>query len=173
MCGCKCCISSNIMHSYLVTWWDCHLRQLKYRSHNVQNRRSGEIESLIFETHKNDVRYHGFHIQNTASDMEMATICPYPSVHHVLLNWIFFYFVVINIQVLSYPVMRQINIQKTHVQQYVLLSTEKCHIVHCMTDVHKKNKNMSIVFHSANNKSKRKVMHKKIACVHGDIHCLL
>ena len=43
MCDCGFCISSNNMYSYLLTWHDCHLKHIKYRSHNAQNRRSGEM----------------------------------------------------------------------------------------------------------------------------------
>ena len=62
MCGCECCISAKSMHYYLLTCHDCHLKQLKYRSHNAQNIRSCEISSRIFETYKNSVRTHGCHI---------------------------------------------------------------------------------------------------------------
>ena len=71
MCGCECCISSKSMHSYLLTWRDHRLKQLKDKNHNAQNRRSGEISSRIFETYNNAVGPHGFHIYNTDADMEM------------------------------------------------------------------------------------------------------
>ena len=52
MCGCERCIYEKNMHSYLLTWHDHHLKQLKYRSQNAQNRRSGEISSRISEIYK-------------------------------------------------------------------------------------------------------------------------
>ena len=49
MCGCECCIYSKIMHLSLLTCHDFNLKHLKGRSHNAQNRRSGESSSRIFE----------------------------------------------------------------------------------------------------------------------------
>ena len=40
MYGYKCCISAKIMHSSLLKWCVNHLKQLKYRSTNAQNRTS-------------------------------------------------------------------------------------------------------------------------------------
>ena len=88
MCGCKCCISAKIMHHFLLIWRNRRLKHLKYRSHNAQNRRSGEISSHIFETYKNAVRPHGCHIYNTDVDMDMVIMCPYTYKHHGILNWI-------------------------------------------------------------------------------------
>ena len=48
------------------------------------------------------------------------------------------YVVVINFQVWLYTVRSQIEINHTRVQQYVLMSTETHHVVHCMKDVHKR-----------------------------------
>ena len=81
MCGCECCISAKIMHSYLIT---CHnrLKHLKDKSHNAQNRRSGEISSHIFETYKNALRAHGCHIYNTTTYMTMEKLCPSIFEHH-------------------------------------------------------------------------------------------
>ena len=62
MCGCECCIYSKIIHYYLLTWHDSHMKHLKYGSQNAQNRRSIEITSPIFETNKNAVQPHGCHI---------------------------------------------------------------------------------------------------------------
>ena len=87
MCSCECCISSKIMHYSLLTWRDCRLKHLKDRSQNAQNRSSGEISSHTFETYKNDVRPHGFHIYNTAADMAISTMCPCSSKHHGLPYW--------------------------------------------------------------------------------------
>ena len=50
MCGCDCFISSKIMHFYLLTCRDHLLKHLKDRSHNAQNRKSGEISSRIFKS---------------------------------------------------------------------------------------------------------------------------
>ena len=44
--------------------------------------------------------------------------------------------VVINAQVLSYQVRRQIKIQQTLVQKYVIMSNKIYHAVHFMEDVH-------------------------------------
>ena len=74
------------MNSYLLTWRDCHLKRLKDRSHNAQNRRSDEISSHIFETYNNDVRPHGCHIYNTAVYMAMSKMCPCTSKRHGLLH---------------------------------------------------------------------------------------
>ena len=43
MCGCECCICAKLMHSSLLTRRDRRLKHLKDRSHNAQNRISGEI----------------------------------------------------------------------------------------------------------------------------------
>ena len=72
------------MHSSMVTYQELHLKQLKDLSHNVQNRRSGKIASHIIVTYRNSLRPHGCHIHNRASDMAMKTMCPCPSLHHVL-----------------------------------------------------------------------------------------
>ena len=71
MYGCECFVSSKSMSYSLLTQCDCHLKHLKDRSHNVQNRRSGEISSRIFETYNNYVRPHGLGICNTATEMAM------------------------------------------------------------------------------------------------------
>ena len=50
MCGCECCISAKSMHSSLLTWRDRHLKDLKDRSNNEQNRRSGELSICILKS---------------------------------------------------------------------------------------------------------------------------
>ena len=87
VCGCECCISSKIVHSSLLIWRDHWLKHLRYRSCNVQNRRSGEISSCIFETYKNSVVPHGCHIYNTTADMSMAKMCTCTSKYHGLTHW--------------------------------------------------------------------------------------
>ena len=87
MCDCEYWLSDKIIHSSLLTWCDSHLKQLKYRRHNAQNRRSGEISSCIFEMNNNTVRPHGCHIYITATDMDTATIFPCPYTHHGPLQW--------------------------------------------------------------------------------------
>ena len=72
------------MHSSLLTCYGSFLKHLKYRSHNAQNRMSGEISSRIFETYKNGVQYHGHHIYNTAAYISMEIMCPCTSKHHCL-----------------------------------------------------------------------------------------
>ena len=76
MCGCDCLIYAKTMHLYFLTWTDHHLKQLKDWSNNSQNRRSGEIYIYIYDAYKNSVRYHGWHIHRTASDMAKTTIFP-------------------------------------------------------------------------------------------------
>ena len=71
----------------LLTWLDCHLKNLKDRSQKAQNRRSGEISSRLFQTYKNYIRPHGCHIYNFAADMAMAKMCPCPSQNHGLPHW--------------------------------------------------------------------------------------
>ena len=87
MCGCECFISTKIMHSYLLIWYNHCLKWLKYISNNAQNRRSGEISRRIFETYKNAVRSHDCHIYNTSAYMGMATMCPCTSKYHGLTHW--------------------------------------------------------------------------------------
>ena len=84
MCGCECFISAKIMHSSLLTWIDHSLKHLKDISHNSQNRRSGELSIHLFETCKNSVRPHGYHIYNSAAEMAMSKICPCTSQNHGL-----------------------------------------------------------------------------------------
>ena len=84
ICGCEHLISVKSMHCALLTCSDSHMKQLKHQSHNAQNRRSGKKESFIFETYNNSVRSHGFHIHNTAANMDMETMCTCTSAHHAL-----------------------------------------------------------------------------------------
>ena len=79
-------MSAKIIHSSLLTWRNCCLKHLKYRIHNAQNRRSGEISSCIFETYNNAVQPHGCHIYNTAADMTMGKMYPCISKHHGFLH---------------------------------------------------------------------------------------
>ena len=76
MCGCKCCISSIGMHSYLLKWRDYHLIKLKEQSCNGQNRRSGEMKNI--ETYRNTVVLYGSHIQKTATYISMVMLCHFP-----------------------------------------------------------------------------------------------
>ena len=87
MCGCDCFITAKIIHYYLLSCWDCHLKQLKDQIQNAQNWRSGEIVSSIFETYKNYVRPHGCHIHNTVADMAMAKMFPCISTHRGQPHW--------------------------------------------------------------------------------------
>ena len=48
VCGCECFITSKSMHDYLLKFRDSNLKQLKYQSHNAQNRSSGQISSRMF-----------------------------------------------------------------------------------------------------------------------------
>ena len=87
MCGCECFISEKSAHSSLLTRCGLHLQQLKDQSHNSQNIRSGEIVSRIFETYKNSLRLHCYHIHNTAIDVAMATIYTCLYINHGILQW--------------------------------------------------------------------------------------
>ena len=51
----------------------------------MQNIRLGKMTGRIFETYKNYVRPHRFHIPKTASIIDMATMCPFPSDQNFLL----------------------------------------------------------------------------------------
>ena len=140
MCGCECFISAKIMNSSLITCIYYHLEKPKDRSHNVQNRRYGEISSCIFETYKNYVLPHGFHIYNTTACMTMEKFAPVP------LNIMGYrtvnvcYIVVISSKVFSYPVRSQIKMQQTCVQKQYFMFTVIYHVVLCTADVHTKNK---------------------------------
>ena len=74
MCGCECCISAKSVHFSLFVCRDNCPKKLKYKSHNAQNSRLGEMISSIFDTYKNDVTPHGIHINKTESEIAMATI---------------------------------------------------------------------------------------------------
>ena len=40
------------------------------------------MDNYLFETYQNSAMSHGFHIYETASDMDMAKICAYSSSKH-------------------------------------------------------------------------------------------
>ena len=54
------------------------IEKTKDNSHIYQNRRSGEITSRILEIYRNYVMPHGIHLHKTATDMTIATMCPFP-----------------------------------------------------------------------------------------------
>ena len=87
MCGCECCISAKSIHSYLLTWLDCRLINIKDRGHNRKNQRSSEISSRIFETYKNALQSNSCRNYNITADMAMATMRPCISEHHSILHW--------------------------------------------------------------------------------------
>ena len=89
MFGCEYCIHAKIIHLSFLPWRDCHLRHLKYRSHNAQKRSSGELSSRLFETYKNTVRPHGYHIYHHSTDMHMAKKISCTSQHHRIPQWTF------------------------------------------------------------------------------------
>ena len=95
----------------------------KYRSHNAQNRRFGEISSGMFEKYKNSVRPHGCHIYNTSTDMAMEKCFPLPLNIMGYLTENVCYTFVISAQVLLYLFRRKIKIHHTLVQQYVFKFT--------------------------------------------------
>ena len=45
------------------------------------------MANSLFETYKNTVTPHGKHMFETAYDMEMATMCVYPSYKYALPHW--------------------------------------------------------------------------------------
>ena len=55
--------------------------------HNEQNRRSSEMYNCIFETYKNSAMPHGFHNNQTAYEIAIATMCAYPPSQHALPHW--------------------------------------------------------------------------------------
>ena len=59
-------------------------RKLKDQICNAQNRRSGEMANRLFETYTNTFMPHGKHMCKTSSDMDMATMCTYPSSKYAL-----------------------------------------------------------------------------------------
>ena len=87
MCCFECFVPAKSMHSSLLTWRYSSLKHLEDKNHNVQNRRSSEISSRIFETYRNFLRPHGCHIQNTAVNMAMIKMCLCTSKHNGLLHW--------------------------------------------------------------------------------------
>ena len=87
MCGRECWISAKGIYLSSLTWREFHLKHIKDRSHNAQNRRSGEWSSHLFETYTNSVRPHGYHICNYAADMATEKLCPCPSQHHGIPKW--------------------------------------------------------------------------------------
>ena len=87
VCGCKCCISTKIIHLSLLSWRDCYFKKLKDVSQNAQNRRSGEKENRIYETYKNTVMPHGRHVYAKSYDMAKATMCVYSQSDHALPHW--------------------------------------------------------------------------------------
>ena len=147
MCGCECCISAKIMHSSLLTWHDRHIKQLKYRSHNAKNRRSGELYIHIFETYKNSVRPHGYHIYNSSAYMAMEKCVPVP--HNIMIYHTLnvYYDFARNPPVLIYLIRRQIKIQQTRVQQYFFMFNTMYHVVLFMAYAHMKKIYMFYVFH--------------------------
>ena len=82
MCECKCCISDKSIKFYLLSCRDSYLNKLKYQSQNYHNRKSGELESRIYDTYEIYVMTHGHHIHKTSPDMEIAIICDFPSDQH-------------------------------------------------------------------------------------------
>ena len=68
MCGCEYFISSQIIHSSLISWRDRYFKKLKDQSQNSQSRRSGEKAHHIYTTYKNKVMPHGSNIYAKASD---------------------------------------------------------------------------------------------------------
>ena len=55
------------------------LQKLKDQTCNAKNRRSGEMANPIFEIYKKYVMSHGKHMFKTQYDIDMATMCAYPS----------------------------------------------------------------------------------------------
>ena len=68
-----------------MAWTPYGTSQIKI--HNAQNSRSGELSSCFYDTNKNEVKLHGWHIQYNYADMAMETMCLFPSQHHGLPHW--------------------------------------------------------------------------------------
>ena len=68
--------------------------------------------------------------------MATTTMCPCPSIHHELPQWKCVFVVLINAQVLSYSVRRQIKIQQESVKQYIFMSAETFQILQCIADIY-------------------------------------
>ena len=65
----------------------------------------------------------GFHVQKIASDKDIVTMCPFHHNNMIFLTVNLCYVVVINIQVLLYPLRNLKHMKQTRVQQYILMST--------------------------------------------------
>ena len=139
VCGCECCLSSKSMHYYLLTCRDHHLKQLKDQSHNVQNRRSGEIVSQNFETYKNSVRPCGVHIYTKASEMATAKISPFPYLYHTIPHCKYLLRCCDKCPSMFIPSQEE-NIDTTNTCPTIhFMSTEMHHVVYFMADFHTKN----------------------------------
>ena len=76
----KQCIHNND-HSMRV------FEKLKNKICNAQNRRSDEIANILFEIYNNTVMPNLKQKFQTASDMEISTICTYPSSNYASPYW--------------------------------------------------------------------------------------
>ena len=80
----------------------------------------------LFETYKNSFMPHSDHMFNTASDMDMAKTCAYPSSKYALPHWKTFLGVVHNFHELIYQVQNHISTIQMLVQQYIFMYVLKC-----------------------------------------------
>ena len=87
MCDFECCISTESIHSSLLSWRDMYLKKLKNQSQNAQSRRSGEKAHHIYTTYINTVMPHGSHIYAKASDISNEKMCTYPKSDLSLPHW--------------------------------------------------------------------------------------
>ena len=67
MCGCE---GFNLfaknMYPSLLSWHEGFFKTIKYKSCNVQNRKSSEMTNTLLETYTNSVMPHGNHMFQTA-----------------------------------------------------------------------------------------------------------
>ena len=65
------------------------MKTIKDQSQNKQHIMSGKIVSRIYNTYKNYVIENGRHIYKTLVDMDIATMCDFPSNQHALSHYKF------------------------------------------------------------------------------------
>ena len=136
ICGCECCISSKIIHSLLLSWRDCYMKNIKDIIQNEQNRRSGEMNNDLFEHIKNllccmGVIYMQHHLTRT---WLQCVHIHHPNMHFHTGNE--FCVVVLIYHVLIFQTKNQICIIPTHLLQYVFIFITSFHVVQRMEDSH-------------------------------------
>ena len=86
VCECECCIYSKSMHSSLLSWRDCYLKNIKDLVHNSQKK--SMVKCLTAYLRQiNYVMLHGSHIYTATSEIYMDTMCAYPLSQHTFPHW--------------------------------------------------------------------------------------